>query len=151
MFIDENPLNHESYIGIQKVILMSVFKKYYRELLILLGIIIICLTLWSSLRVPCWLFACQVTYVSYPERVINVSRSELEQFPPIIEALANPCRGIHPTEYTKCSNREGMKIVKHFGIQPQNKGGKNYWLHLNIEGEIYQIHIRFENEPPPIV
>lgn len=96
------------------------------------------------------MFACKVSQVSQPERVINTSKSELEQFPPIIEALANPCRDIHPTEYTKCSYGEGMKIVKHFGVKSQNKN-KKYWLHLNIEGELYQIHIRFDNEPPPIV
>ena len=127
---------------------MSGFNKYIRGALTVL-FFIICLTLLSYLKPPAWIFACQVGQVSQPELVINVSRSELEQFPPIIEALATPCRGIHPTEYTKCSNSEGMKIVKHFEVQPQRKNV--YWLHLNIEGELYQIHIRFENEPPPIV
>lgn len=128
---------------------MSGFNKHYHGALALL-FLVACFTPSSYLRPPAWLFACQVGHVSQPELVINVTRSELEQFPPLIEAIAKPCRGIHPIEYTKCSNSEGMNIIKHFGVQPQNKD-KKYWLHLNIEGVFYQIHIGFENEPPPIV
>lgn len=120
---------------------MSRFKKYYRETFIIL-VLIICFSLLGSFRLPSWIFACRVGSTSQPEQIINVSRSELEQFPPIVEALylADMCKGVHPTEYVKTSNNEGMRIVKHFGAQPQRRNV--YWLHLNVEGQLYQISIR---------
>ncbi len=129
---------------------MSEFNKYYRGALTVL-FLVTCLALLSYLKPPAWIFAAGIGGTSHPERVISVSRIELEQFPALVEAihLADTAIGVHPTEYAKCSNRDGMKIVNHFGVQYWSQDNA-YRLLLNVDGQLYQISIHFAHKPNPI-
>jgi len=129
---------------------MSGFNKYIRGALTVL-FLITCIALLSYLKPPAWIFASGIGRTTHPERVINVSRTELEQFPPLVEAiyLADTAIGAHPTEYANCSNRDGMKITNHFGGQYWAQDN-TYRLLLNVDGQLYQISIYFAHKPRPI-
>ena len=128
---------------------MSNLNRYYRGALTIL-FLITCLALLSYLKPPAWIFADRVGGTNNPERVINASRTELEQFPALVEAVQiadNTLFGAHPT-YTNCSNRDGMKIVNHFEVQLSQDN--IFYLLLKVDGQLYQVSILFTHKPLPI-
>ena len=129
---------------------MSNLNRYYRGALTIL-FLITCLALLSYLKPPAWIYAARIGRTNHPDRVINVSRTELEQFPTLVEAkqiVDNTLFGVHPTVSAKGRNSEGMKIVRYFGVQMSQDN--IYYLLLNVDGQLYQVSILFAHEPLPI-
>lgn len=127
---------------------MSGFNKYYRGALTIL-FFITCLALLSYLKPPAWIWADRVGVTYTPERVINVTRSELEQFPALLEAIQisenTHLFGAVP-HWANCSYSEGMKIVKHFEAQLK----RNYYqILLNVDEQLYMVSIEFAHKPLP--
>lgn len=127
------------------------YKKGYLILSALL-IIIIIFGVATKILTPGWILASKVGSTSHPERILKITSTELEEYPSLIEAiyLADTTTGVHPTKFVKCSYFEGMDIVNRFGKQfyTQSNG---YWVHLDIDGQLYSVAIIFVKEPPPIV
>ena len=124
---------------------MSYPKKLYTILSTVL-LIIIGISLLSSLKPPGGILAGRIGWTDDP--VDKISRNELAEYPSLEEAIhrADTCLGVHSTEQTRCSNQEGMKIVKRFNAK---HSGNLYWFHLEIEGQQYQVSIIFVQNPPP--
>jgi hypothetical protein len=123
-------------------------KKLYNFISIVL-VFIIGIALLSSLKPPGWILAGQIGWTDDP--IIKITRSDLEEFPALEDAiyLADTCIGVHPTEYVKCSNREGWKIVNYFSAK-STPDSNLHWFHLEIEGQLYQVSISFTQNPSPI-
>jgi hypothetical protein len=111
--------------------------------------VIICISLISCLNPQGWILADRIG--STGNNIIKVQRETLEMFPSIIEALhlADTGLGVYPSRQVKCSHGEGVKIVKYFGLK-YFTGGNTYNLHLEVDGELYQLSIIFVHEPPAI-
>jgi hypothetical protein len=123
--------------------------KYYRFGSTLL-FYIICISLLSYFNPPGWVHVNLIGGPNEPEKVIQIARSELEEFPSILEALhlADTSLG-YPIEQVKCTPNEGRKIVSHFGHE-HFSSDSSYRLHLEIDGQLYSVSIIFIHKPPPM-